>query len=311
MGKDEGRGGQIAEHRPRPAGIGEGQAHQSPVPQKPQIGPQHGRGGGLDALVLRMALRQHEGDQRQRQPHQPGQYGEDQPPAADLQDQAARQGGEQGRDPPDQDHHGQQLGRLGPGVLVPHHRPGNGHARAGAQPLQGPERDQAMDVRREHAADGSDQENGQPHLQGPLAPEGVGQGAIDQLPHRHGAEEHHQGQLHLGGPGMQVRGHGRKGRQVHVDGQRPDGGDQSQQGRRPTQPQTRRRQGGGRCRGLGREGSGHAGANDAFLSPRQGLQAFLPGRHCDKPPPVTHDPPHAPPPPRPPPLPRSPPTSAR
>ncbi len=105
---------------------------------------------------------------------------------------------------------------------------GNHHGRAGPDALQESKDNQRFHIGREAAADACQNEKAQPEIERRLAAEPIREWPIGDLADRNRQKEAHQAHLHGADIDLKLAGNGREGRQIHVDGERPDSGEHAE-----------------------------------------------------------------------------------
>ena len=198
------------------------------VPQQEAVGAQGAAGAAAQALRGAAGFRQAAGHEQHGQQRGNGDSPEHGAPAAPLDQEAAEQRRQDGRDAEHQREQRHHARRLGPGVQVAHHGARHHHAGAGAQALHKAPGHQALDVGRQGAAHAGHGKHGQAKVQRLLAPQHVGGRAVHHLPQAQRHKKGHQAGLHPRGRGAQAGAYRGQGRQVHVDGKRAYGLQQAQ-----------------------------------------------------------------------------------
>jgi hypothetical protein len=191
-------------------------------------------------------------DRRRR--HHAGEHhleAEDPAPAAFRQHPAAEQGGEDRRHAHHQGQHGEDVQNLAEVEPVPHDGPGDHHAAAAGQGLGDAQHQQHRLGGGQGAADGGEDIAAKADQQRRAPPDPVRQGSVDKLADRHADKEHRHGLLHRRRGGVQAAADGGQRRQIHVDGQRSEGGQAAKQKHQP-----QRRLGGAR-QSIVRRGEGN------------------------------------------------------
>ena len=141
---------------------------------------------------------------------------------------AAGERGENGRDAEHEHHERHQASGLRPGVEIADDRPRNHHHRGSAEALEKAEADQPSDGRRGGAADRAEHEQREAEIKRRLATDHVRNRTVSDLTDAEGDKESHQRHL------RRARGSGETGRdrrqrrQVHVDCEGSDGGQQAE-----------------------------------------------------------------------------------
>nr|AIA16086.1 Unknown Function [uncultured bacterium] len=176
---------------------------------------------------LRPRFLEHERHQQQPQHTGCRHYVEERPPVTELDDEAAAQRGQDWRHREHQHDQAHQLRRRRTGIVVAHDRPRQRHRRTRPHALHEAEEHQPFDAGSERCPHRADEENADAGIERRLAAEHVAQGAIDQLPDRESQHESHQALLHGAGRGGEIPPDGGECRQIHVDGQRSDYGQQA------------------------------------------------------------------------------------
>ena len=176
-----------------------------------------------------VSLRQAPGDGQEAEDAKAGQDEKERAPVPKGQEPAAQQRRQDGRQTHDQDQQGEDPGRLPHPHAVPHHGAGHHHAGAAPKALQETADDQHCQAVRQGAAQGGEGEEGVTEIEGWLAAKAVAEGAIGQLSQGQADEEGRQGELQ--GPRRHLQGplHLGEAGQIHVDGQRRDGGQHAQE----------------------------------------------------------------------------------
>ena len=229
--QDEGRARQIDEEARNAEAGDRHQAEEIAVAHQQAVAGKCGAEGGTDALFRRPRLlergREQDGGEGRRAGHRP-EHGA---PAEALDDLAAGQRRQDRRHRKHQHQQRHQLGGLSAGVQVAHDGARHRHAGAGAKALQEAEGDQPFDGRRHCRTDAADHEQRKAAIERQLAADHVGDRPDDDLAETHRQEEDQQAHLHGGGAGVQIRADRRQSGQIHVDGERADGGQQAEHDR--------------------------------------------------------------------------------
>ncbi len=220
--EDEGRAGDVGEHPTDRQRARQRVAHEAAVGQQARVDAQDLHGAVPAAVLWRQGLRQRQRHYQRHHRAVAGQHPEYGTPIGPGQQRAAERRRQHRRQP----HHQHELRHQADGgralAHVADHGAGDDHAGASAKPLAEAQPNQPADVLRQRAADRRQDEDREAGQQRRPAPEAVRQRAVGKLRQRHASEERGQRALHRRGLGRQAGGDGGEGRQIHVDGERPE-----------------------------------------------------------------------------------------
>jgi len=170
----------------------------------------------------------HDGHHQAEHSHH-GEHDKHFTPAPQRNHQAAGQRRKDRRDAHYQHQQGHQARGFVAGVQVAHDGARNHHPGARPERLHRAKANQYFNARGQRATDAAHGKDHQAGIDRQLAPEHIADRAVEQLAHADDDEEHRQAHLHRRRRRLQAGAEGRQGRQVDVDGERPDGGDQPEQ----------------------------------------------------------------------------------
>jgi hypothetical protein len=175
-----------------------------------------------------MALGQQQSDHDHQKEREGGENDEDPRPADGGRDQAADRGSKQRRHAQHQHQQRQYLGALARREEIPDHGDGADLRDTAAKRLQQSKGDEQF--RRAHgdAAEGRNGEQAQARIERPLASEAIEQRTVEQLPEREPNEIPRDRERDLRRRRAEIVRDLRKRRQIHVDGERADGAQRSE-----------------------------------------------------------------------------------
>jgi len=208
-------------------------AHERRLGKSLSIGAEQIAGGERLTLMVRQGFGQVAPAQHQQRQGKAGEEDEDRPPAQQGFEPAADHRGHRRRQGEHDGHVGHQLLGLSPIEEIPDQRPGDDDAGSRRHALQQASQPQHLDAGRqgaEHRGQGKQGEAGEYH---PLAPIGVGQGAVPQGHQGKRRQVVGQRLLYRQLTGAQLAPNGMERRQVGVDGKRAEGGHGCQQQGQP------------------------------------------------------------------------------
>ncbi len=221
----EGRGGYVGEERGEGEAAGQGVAREDAVAEQPPHGPQGGADtAGVPPLGrqgLAEAAPDHQGEHRAHD----GEDDEDPAPVGEAQHLAADERGDDRGGPGYEHQGGEEARHLVPVVQVAYDGPGDDDRGGAGQALEQPEGDQQLGGRGERADRRGQDVDDHADEQGPAAAPLVAHRADDELAQGHAGEAGREGELDGRGRAVQGVGDLRQGRQVHVHGQRGEGGE--------------------------------------------------------------------------------------
>ena len=165
----------------------------------------------------------------QRQHAKRGQQRKDDPPRTDLQHRPADHRRKDGRHAHHQHQRGIRLRGAGRVHAITHRRARDHHTRAAAKALHATQHGQHGGVLGKRAANGSRHIQRQTDIERRFAAKAVTGRAVDQLANRQADQEDGQRDARRRRRGIQVARNGRQARQIHIDRQRADGGEHTEQ----------------------------------------------------------------------------------
>ena len=230
LGIDKGRAGDEDKETRHAETTDEGQSEEHPVAQQNLHAMHHVADIDRHSIRLRQRLGQREPDQQQADDRPAGEHQKDRMPVPGQDQKTSGQRRQHRRDTDDQHDRRHQAGCLRPGIQVTHNGARHHHDNSRTHALQKPAGDKPFNRRRQHTAQRSGNKDQQPDIKRQLPANLIRPWAIQHLRRTEGNEEGRQGDLHTGDSCPEICCNCRQGRQIHINRERPDAGQQTKNG---------------------------------------------------------------------------------